>query len=322
MSEVTAPDQAATTPATPTSTPATEPAAASTTAVGNETTTTDKAAESTSPQVTAEENRTEGLLSDAEWEQVKNDPAAARDALNKAWTQKTQSLAEQRKKIGAWQTVADAFEADPEAAKAALLRQLGVDVGQQAAEQTAQATTQQTQVAAGDQAVVEMRAALEEYGLEALADKLAAPIRKIAEDIAGQKLKPIEEHTGRLLTESAQRELNITLERFTEKRPDWKQHEPAMLKVASQLKLATDPRTGKMAMSEIEYLDTLYVLANHGNVVKSEVQKAIDRINQAAASAEPVPGSTVTSDKVQNKAPKGASFKDAVAAAKAGVSWD
>lgn len=312
-------DPAAATPATPAV--SNDSAAASTTAVGTEATTTDKAAESTSPQVTADANQTESLISEAEYEGLKDNPEALRKRLNEAFTQKTQALAEQRKELGAWMTIAEAFREDPEAAKAAFLRNLGVDPSVLQTAPAAKEIAQTTQVSAVDEAVAKMKSALEKFGLEELAPELMAPIRQLAEDAIGQRLKPIEDHTQRLMSESAQREMKIVLDRFTEKRPDWKQHEAQMMKIAQGFKVATDAN-GKPLMDEATYLDTLYVLANQDGMVRSEVQKAINRINQAAQTAEQVPGSRVTGDKVQSKAPKGAGFREALEAARRGETWD
>lgn len=326
MSVASTPDPAASENATQTSSPVTDPAANSTTAVSTEPAGVEQVATpSATPSTTEVSSEPDALVPQAEWEQLKADPEAAFARLNKAFTEKTQSLSQLKKSVqereqqlGAWAQLAQAFNEDPQATYRALGAHLGITVP--AANQPTAPPTE-AQVSAGDQAVVELRKSLEEFGLEALADKMAPVIRKIAEDTAGQRLRPIEENTSKLLTEAAQRELNIVMDQFTKKFPDWKQHETAMHKLAQQIKPATDGQ-GRPIVSELDYLEQLYFLVNRENLVKAETQKAIQRMTAAAQSAQPTPGGRVANNQVQSKAPSGATFRDAYEAAKRGESWD
>ncbi len=257
------------------------------------------------------------LLSAEEYAAAKDDPAAMRAALNRAFTQKTQALASERKKLEAWQAVVDGLQNDPVRTLEILGQQLGVQVVPPTTPQTAQPVQQPS---ARDQLVTSLKTKLDEFGLAPLSDEIIRVTEGLAQEIAGQQLKPLQEHTNRLLTDSQQREVATVMQRFETKHPDWKQHEKAMTDLAQRYKPAMDQH-GRLLVTEDQYLDDLYRLATYETSVKSEAQKAIDRMRAAAESAEPRT-TTVTSDKVSHQAPKGASFRDAVAAAKRGERWE
>jgi hypothetical protein len=88
------------------------------------------------------------------------------------------------------------------------------------------------------------------------------------------------------------------MQAFTERHPDWKTHEPAMLALAHKMQ----PK----GMTEAEYLDHLYVAVTR-HVREKEVEAAV------AAGVE--------AEIEQNARPHAATFRDAFEAAKRGVRW-
>jgi hypothetical protein len=255
------------------------------------------------------------LLSADEYAAVKDDPVAMRKAMNRAYTQKTQAIAEERKRLEAYQGLISGLEANPLQTLELLGQQLGVKIVQPGSEVQAP-----PQVSQRDQLVGQLKTKLDEYGLGAVAPELVAVAQGIAEEIAGQKLKPIEEAAGRLTTESQQREAANIMQQFQARHPDWKQHESAMMELSKRYKPATDAQ-GRFLVTEGQYLDDLYRLANYETNVRTEAQKQLDRMRQSAAATEPRT-TTVTSDKVSQKAPTGASFRAAYEAAKRGETWE
>lgn len=312
------PDQASATPAVEQSSP--DQATGSPAAVSSQTTSASESTEtpsSSADQSLSQATTEQDLLSADEYAAVKDDPAALQKAYNRAFTQKTQRLAEERKRIEAYQGLIQGLETNPLQTLELLSQQLGVKIVQPGSE--APVTPQQP--SQRDQLVGALKTKLDEYGLGAVAPELVAVAQGIAEEIAGQKLKPIEEAAGRLTTESQQREAANIMQQFQQRHPDWKQHEAAMMKLAERYKPATDAQ-GRFVVTEAQYLDDLYRLATFDTSVSRETEKRIQKMQSSAAAAEPARSTTVTSDKVSQRAPTGAKFRDAYAAAKAGIEWD
>jgi hypothetical protein len=85
------------------------------------------------------------------------------------------------------------------------------------------------------------RSVLASAGRDEIADELEPAIGAITEGaVHGEGTEPIWRHQAKQIEESAQRETQAALETFGTKRPNWKDHEPAM--VALSKKLKPDPQ--------------------------------------------------------------------------------
>lgn len=293
----------------------TDQAATGTAGVGDTTQTsqqTDEAAGATDD--TAEDIATE-LISQERYDALKDDPATLRKELNKAATQKFQQLAKERKALGNWAEIRDAFTEDAPAAIKALASQLGLEIRDPKADVVVAATTN-----AGDAAVDKLKEALGKVGLEELADTLGPVIREIAETAAGKATEPIKTHQEKLINESAERESKATLDAFGKQHPGWEKHEPAMVALSKKFQPGVD-KDGKALMSETDYLEQLYFLVTKDQQIAKAAQDAIDRMTKGAAAADTT-STTVTGDKVTARPPGKGGFREAYAAAKRGERWE
>lgn len=276
---------------------------------------TDEAAGATDD--TASDDAPTELISQERFDALKDDPAALRKELNKAATKKFQQLAAERKALGPWAQIKDAFAADHVAGLQQLASQFGLEVRDPKAVADAAAATD-----AGDEAVAELKAALAEVGLEEVADKLAPVIRKIAESAAGKTTEPLRKHQEKLVEESTKREAEAMMAAFAKTHPEWKPGnavDKKMAQLAKKFQPAVDDK-GQPTMSEAEYLDHLFDLATKEDSVKRLVAEAIDRMTKGALAAEDkTPG--VSGNRVAKTPPPNATFDDAAAAAAAGVRW-
>ncbi|HYE85952.1 MAG TPA: hypothetical protein VEA16_06335 [Vicinamibacterales bacterium] len=275
---------------------------------------------------TAPEEVSSGLITAEEYARVKDDPAAFRKAILKGFTQKTQQLAKERGELGTWAEIREAFNEDPATALRVLGAQFGLEIRDpKATSDGGQTATAQAATDAGDDAVAALKGALADAGLDDLAEKLAPAIRKIAEAAAGKATEPIRTHQEQLIEESAAREADATLSSFGEKHPDWKpgnEVDKAMAKLAAQVDIKRDPKTGKALMSDMEYLETLHFLATRDQQIAKGVKEHLDRMTTSAAAAADGKASTVAGDKVTKGPPKNAGFNDAYQAAKRGERWE
>ncbi|HYB96811.1 MAG TPA: hypothetical protein VEC39_17695 [Vicinamibacterales bacterium] len=274
------------------------------------------ATDSAAPEIT-------DLISDEEYSALQTKHAGNTDAVLKelkgVFTKKTQQLAEQRKTVEALAEYAPfitALQSDSKAAIKAAAEQLGLVVTDKSIETTATETATKTAEGMADDVIAGFKQALGP-DLDFLADKLAPAIHQLVQNVAkaavGEAVTPLQTQQQTLLDKAAQEQTDATLKAFTDKRPDWKQHEPAMLKIAEQLK--------PNGMSEIDYLDTLYTLATKDIAAAEAAKKAVERMTKAAKTDEgkshPLPGSQVSVAR-----PTSPSIRDAFEAAKRGERWE
>lgn len=272
---------------------------------------------------TGEEPLSTDLLSAEEYAKVKDHPAQLRKALNKAFTQKTQQLATQRKALGRWDKVRESYEKDAKATLAELAKQAGLEIRDPNAEAASKATAD-----AGNKAVDALKTVLAKAGLEELADDLAPVFRQIADEAAGKATAPVQQYQTELIKESIARESAAVLEAFGKTHPDWQEHEERMTELMAMFPLPMDPTTGKPKVPETEYLGTIYDLATKDAreartqaAIKKAADDAVERMRKAATEAEPRTHG-VTGDKVVTSAPARAGFKQAAEAAKRGERWE
>lgn len=258
---------------------------------------------------TVPEEVSSGLITEADYAKVKDDPTAFRKAILKGFTQKTQTIAAERKSLGAWGAIRDAITEDPKDGLSRLAREFGFEIHDPKA--AAAATVTQT---AGDEAETELRTVLAGVGLEEIADKLAPVMRKIAEGATGKTLEPLRTQQQQLIDESTQREAKAALDAFGAMHPDWKEHETAMNALAEK------HPAGKN-VTAVEWMETLYFLATRESSIEKAAQAKIDKMTKAAGTAERR-SSTVADARVSHGPPKHAGFKEAAAAALRGERWD
>lgn len=316
-------DQPATTTSEPSTT--TEPAATSTPGIDPSgqppSQESQKAGDATLE--TADESPSTDLLSAEEYAKVKDDPKQLQKALNKAFTQKTQQLASQRKALGSWDKVRESYGKDAKATLTELAKQAGLEI-RDPKEEAAKATT----VDAGKKAVEKVNAVLAKAGLEELSDELVAVFREIAEEAAGKATAPVRQHQDEVIRESIARESAAVLESFGKTHPDWQEHEEQMTDLMGKFPPPVDPTTGQRVMADADYLDHIYDLATRGlrdkrvtDATKKAADEAVERLRKSAANAEPRT-TGVTGDKVVTSAPAKAGFKQAAEAAKRGERWE
>lgn len=269
-----------------------------------------------SPETTtADPDSSSDLISDAELSALqtthKDDPAALAKALKGRYTQKTQALAEERKAVADLSQHADflrAYKANPEAALRAEAQKLGLQVGAPIQETKAVETAQ----TAVDAALAQFKAALGP-DLDFLAEPLAPAIKAMAETIAKQTVEnataPLKSAQQTLLDKAAEENSAAVLNTFTASHPDWKQHEPAMMKIAADFK----PSEG---MDPAKYLDTLYKLATYDTAQAEAVKAHHERMAKAAKTAETRTDGT-SEKRVDTSSRKVSSIREAFLEAKA-----
>ena len=315
------PDQATAAPASQQSSP--DQAAGDSVAVSTSPTAASLGTASTaSPDTTSSPSTTEiELLSQADYDTVKDDPVALRKALNRAATQKFQEVAGLRKTLEPWKPIIDGLSSEnPLNTLEVIGRQLGyriVPANQQ--DVTPPVTPAQPPVNVREQIANELKATLDDYGLGGAAPAFVGAVERLAQQIAESQVKPLQEHTNRLLNNHQQQEASQLMSRFESRHPDWKAHEAKIVELSKSIRQATN-EYGQPLMTDDDYLDQLYYIANREGSVQGEVAKRIQRMQDSARAVEPQT-TTVSNDKLSRKAPSGATFRDAVEAAKRGETW-
>lgn len=224
------------------------------------------------------------LLSQEEFDALKEDPAAFRKAMNRAATRKFQEISTQRKALEPYTEFIQALNEDPRAAITAVAQRLGLEI--KGAEQK---TAEQIAKQAGDEITTQVKQALgPEY--EDLAERLIPAIKAVAQNVASEIAKPLVQQQEDIIRDSAMRESKAAIEVFAKANPGWQKHEAAMLALSKKL----PPGEG---MTEGEYLNTLYYLVTRDAQEGDAAKKIASRISANAATAEtrrqPVPAARV-----------------------------
>lgn len=215
------------------------------------------------------------------------DPKEQVKALQKAFTQKTQKLAEKRK-------LADAYERDPIGFAKAVAKHHGLSlVEPQAAPPEARVLAQALAPVIG----AEQADAIEKYMAQA-----------------------IERTVQPLYAKAALSESQAVLENFKSKHPDFESVEPQMAQLGQEFFGGQIPAS----LDQNKVLDALYKLATYDRKSAAQTKAVVDRINNAVASAEPqtqgvAPNRVAPSAPAYKNASEG--FEAAIAAAKRGEAW-
>lgn len=249
------------------------------------------------------------VISQKEFDRLKDNPEALRQALNKGATKKFQQLAATRKELEPWSDFAASYAKNPRAAALALAQGLGLEVKAPRTEQESEKAVKSM----ADQIREKVKNALgPEY--EDIADKMSAAITDAASLMVDEAVRPLKEGQESLIAETAQREASQALVDLGKRHPDWRKHETKMFDLSRKLL----PQEG---MSEADYLDSLYTLATAEGKEGDAVKKAAKRMGASAKKAageRTIPSSSVS------KSPAGRTptWAEAAAAARRGERLD
>ena len=257
----------------------------------------------------------EQLLSQDEIDKLKGKPDELVKATNRAFTRKTQELAEMRKQLEPVKELAEALQTNPQETVRTLAKQYGLAV-----QEVREAETAAEAKAAALNLTDKLKAKLEPE-LHFLADQMGAALEETIADkmkeFAAKEVAPIKAQQEAALMESVKKSTDATLQAFSAKHPGWEKHEKDMLALSSKLR--------PEGMEDSEYLETLFILATKDQTEAQKTQQVLDRMKKAAAKAES-PDSGVNANRVAKTAPKFSSlseaFDNAAADAKAGVVYE
>jgi hypothetical protein len=264
----------------------------------------------------------EKFLSDAEIKALqkkhKGDPGALSKALQAAFTKKTQRLAAERSQYARAREFApfiEAFDEDPMEAIRILGRMNGLDL---------------KQLAAAGEGKVEEPTVEEPKPAPTLAEfdfdqeKWGAAIATWAKDEAKREiraeLKPVRERTEAIATTQMLARTDEVMRGFTERHPDWHDHEDAILALSTEL--APTPR-----MTEDRYLDLLYdhvTRAQREESIRKGERGRLKKTLERVSTAEPgeARSRAVPDNRVRKVAPKSFNLRDAANAALRGEVWE
>lgn len=223
------------------------------------------------------------------------------DQMNRAWTQKTQALAAQRKEFEKWQPLIESLTADPDTAIQQLAEHRGFTVSK---------AQQQAVEAAASDTLAQLPAELQ--FLKPVFEQFGQTILSTVEG----KLKPVVEAQTQMISEAAAAESQATVEAFSATHPGWEKHQDAMIALGKKV----IPTAGQM--TDREYMEMLYTLVTAKESEAEKTKKVVDRINKAVASSE-TKTAGLSSDRVEHAMPPPdkRSIREAYAAAKRGEVW-
>lgn len=214
-------------------------------------------------------------------------------------TQKAQALAAQSKEFEEWKPLIDSLKTNPKATLEQMAEQLGVQIAKQD-------TTPTTAEVVTSELPEEWKFLQPVF--ESLEKRVEARVRA--------ELAPIKEAHTQIVTEAAAAETESAIKAFDAKFPDWRKHEAQMLEIGKKF----IPTAG--AMTDFEYMETLYKLATADIKKAEQVKATVKQINKSAAAAEtPTPG--ISDSRVEHALPppEKRSMRDAYNAAKQGIVW-
>ena len=252
-----------------------------------------------------DDDDTGDVMSQEQFDALKNDPAKLFKELNKAGTKKFQKLSARTAALKPFENFIKAYNENPIAAARALASKLGVKVQDDEAE----TRSKQKVATVGEQIATKVKDALGP-AYEDLAEPISKAIRESVSLLVDDAVKPLKEGQDQLISDSAQREAEGVLTAFTEKHPDWKKHEARMTELTRQLPVGE-------GVSEAQYLEMIYTLATAPGLKGDAAKKAAKRMNDAARKSSndrTVPDSAVS----KSPAGKNPSFGEAAAAAARG----
>ena len=256
------------------------------------------------------------LLPAEEAAKLTGDARQQYDRMNKAFTQKTQALARERKRYEPWNNLISGLEADPDAAIAKFAADRGYTVAKKAQEAAAGPAATPVPDSANIETLVASKLPEELKFLTQPLASIVGELRKEMTDSFAARVKPIEETHRKFTEEQIEAATNAEVKAWGNGHKDWEKHEPAMLEMAKKL-----PPGPGMPISE--YMDALLRLATFDITQAERTKEVVAQLTKSANGAEkPAPG---VGEKTATHAMPAAgkrSIKDAFAAAKQGIVWE
>lgn len=228
----------------------------------------------------------EELLSREEVAKLKDDPKALAKAYRRAYTQKTQAMAEERKFI-------KALRENPKSVVMELARRAGLEVKAGEAAPAKDEVMQQLE---------------DTFGPE-VAGALGPAFMELARRIVRTEVEPLRQATEASRAETARVQSEAVLKTFESSHPDWKKHENKMMAVAKRYV----PAEGT---TELQYLKDLYVLATQDQSTADATRKVVERMGKSVRASD-LTGSTPAS-RVATSPVKPPTLREAFQAAKRG----
>jgi hypothetical protein len=241
-----------------------------------------------SPETTTGDSESPDLISDAEYQALKDthkdDPDALVKALKGTFTKKTQALAEERKgleSVKAYKPFIDALAgAQTPETRAAVLRQaaqeLGVDLSA-----VASPAAEDTATVAQNVADVVREKLGPDY--EFMAGPIAQAIEAVMAPIQAQlqSLSSVGSKADAAVQHIAQQQVNETMTALTAECPDWKQYEQDMVDLGLK---------AKEGESALDYAKRAYRIVtlekNYDARVAADVKKSIEQMRKGAKASE------------------------------------
>ncbi len=271
------------------------------------------------PDQPLESAESEELLSSEEQAKLTAEQKKTYKAMQKAYTQKTQKLSAKLKEteslseLAEYRPLIDSFKANPQETLKNLAKHYGFNMAEAKQEPKAETIDPAVQ-----NAVEQMRKAFGPDG-EPLADQLA-PImhelaRSVAQSVMDTGIKPIKQQQDEITYKTVAAETDVEMKSFEKGHPDWKQHEPAMLKLSQTIVPATGAE-----ISASEYLELLYTIATKDQRAKDATTDVVKKLNAVVKASEP-PDSGVKDQNITPASPKRPTIEQAFEAAKKGIKW-
>lgn len=213
----------------------------------------------------------DSILTDEEFDALKDDPVKLRQALQTSYTQKTQ-------RVAGLQKFADAFERDPQGA----IRKLAAGVGIQLPDAGAGPSTPKGRE--------EAAASIRDEFAAVLGEETADKLMPIFEKMVDQRVAPLRLSTQTLAGQAALSQAESVLESFEAKHPEWKKLEPEMVKWSQKVQ----PTAGG---DPLEYMEVLHQLATNATSNADKTRTLIDRVTASVRGSDSrktgTPGSRV-----------------------------
>jgi len=253
------------------------------------------------------------LIGQEKWDALQNDPAALRKELNRAFTQRSQAMASERKTLEPYSKFVKALESDAVGTVTKLAERLGLKIqGQQGQNGDGGPGKKEATRTLAEEITETVRAELgPDY--EDMADKLAGAIYKAADAVVKERVEALSEKQEQIIAEQAQRESKSALDEFAKTHPDWEKHEDAMTALSRKM----IPGEG---MTDIEYLENLYWIVTRDSKNGDGVKKTVDRMK--ASAKEGAARGAVPNTHVSGSPAKLPTFGEAAAAAVRGQRFE
>ena len=227
-------------------------------------------------------------------------------ALNRAWTQKTQALAGDRKRLEQADQLYQALEADPAATLRALSQSLGI------------APVVPESKAEAVEATDEIVSTLEKVLGPEIAQQLSGAIGKIVEEA----VRPVIERDRERQVETQVLEARQAFQELKAKHPGAERYDHPIAELARKIQVVPGTITVR------DYVEMLYFLASRGDSKAEQTKALLKGLERSASASESSSSGTPPKQIAPGPPPEfaGASldkaFDIAFAASKRGETWD